>query len=97
MSKGEENIVVYKKKIIDTILRYVPTARIYLFGSRARAVHNDTSDIDIAIDDSNKIDRRSMIQIKSAIDSLNIPYNVDVVDLKSVTENFKKQIEADGI
>ena len=97
MGKSEYGITKYKKKIIEIILKYVPTAQIYLFGSRAKGTHHETSDIDIALDIKSKIERNVVLQIKSAIDALNIPYNIDIVDFRSVSEILRKQIERDRI
>lgn len=87
----------YKQKIISFISAILPSAKIYLFGSRAKGNYHKTSDIDIAIDNKQKIDRKIISQIKNAIDSLNIPYTIDIVDLNNVSETLKKQLERDKI
>ena len=97
MLRGEEGIVQYKKNIIETILKYLPAANLYLFGSRAKGRHHETSDIDIAIDNKVKIEKKIVFQLKNSIDSLNIPYTIDIVDFNNVTEILKKQIEKDKI
>ncbi len=62
--------------LIDTL----PEAKIYLFGSRAKNCAAPYSDIDIAIlDDS--LDRAKLAQIRYTIDTSNLPYKVDIVDL----------------
>jgi uncharacterized protein len=97
MVKGEKNIIKYKKRIIETILKYVPSAKIYLFGSRAKMKHHETSDIDIAIDNKIKLEKEIVIQLKSAIEALNIPFSIDIVDINNVSEILKKQIERDKV
>jgi uncharacterized protein len=97
MLRGEEGIVQYKKNIIETILKYLPAANLYLFGSRAKGKHHETSDIDIAIDNKTKIEKKIVCQLKNSIDSLNIPYTIDIVDFNNVSEILKKQIEKDKI
>jgi len=97
MLPGEKDIISYKQNIIKTILKYLPTALVYLFGSRAKGKHHDTSDIDIAIDNKTAIEKKTLLHIKNAIDSLNIPYTIDIVDLNNVSEVLKKQIEKDKI
>ncbi len=87
----------YKNKILSFIKAFLPNANIYLFGSRARGTHHETSDIDIAIDDKKIIDNNIIIQLKNGIDTLNIPYTVDVVDINNVSEILKKQIERDKV
>jgi uncharacterized protein len=97
MLRGEEGIVRYKKDIIETLLKYLPEAYLYLFGSRAKGKHHETSDIDIAIDNKIKIENKIVFQMKNSIDSLNIPYSIDIVDFNNVSEILKKQIERDKI
>ena len=87
----------YKQKIISLISAILPNAKIYLFGSRAKGNYHETSDIDIAIDNNKKIDRKIISQVKNAIDSFNIPYTIDIVDLNNVSETLKKQLERDKI
>lgn len=97
MSIGEKDIIKYKDRIIQTILKFVPNAKIYLFGSRAKGMHHSTSDIDIAVDNQVALEKSIIPQVKEAIDDLNIPFTVDVVDFCSINENLKKQIERDKI
>lgn len=87
----------YKQKIISLISAILPHAKIYLFGSRAKGNYHETSDIDIAIDNKQKIDRKIISQVKNAIDAFNIPYTIDIVDLNDVSETLKKQLERDKI
>ena len=85
----------YKKKILSMIAVFLPTAKIYLFGSRSKGTHHKTSDIDIALDTKEIINRRILIQLKNAIDTLNIPYTVDIVDLNNIPEDLKNEIVRD--
>lgn len=82
--------------IMDIIKKYLPTVRIYLFGSRARGDYAAESDIDIALDAGKKIDQYKLGQIKEEIEESTIPFTVDVVDLYNISEDFKKNILKDG-
>ena len=62
---------------------------IVLFGSRAREDFNRVSDIDIGTLPGKNFDRRKLILLKDKIEDLNIPYTVDIVNLSSVSEDFK--------
>jgi len=97
MPTGEKDIIKYKDRIIKVVLNFVPSSKIYLFGSRAKDTHHSTSDIDIAIDNQVALEESIIPQIKEAIDDLNIPFTIDVVDFCNVTEILKKQIERDKI
>ena len=87
----------YRKKLVGAIEKVVPGANIYLFGSWARGSARPTSDIDMAFDSGKKINRTLMRQIRESIDDLNIPHNVDIIDVCAVSKDMKDQIYQDGI
>lgn len=85
------------KQILVTIIKkHLPHAQVYLFGSRARGDYTAESDIDIAIDLGKEIDSSLLSQIKEEIEESTIPFTVDIVDLHTISDNFKKQILKDG-
>jgi uncharacterized protein len=86
-----------EQKIIEIITKYIPHAQIYLFGSRARKDNSPQSDIDIAIDNKNKIDFLILSNIKEEIEESTVPFTVDIVDLNNISEDFKTQILKDKI
>lgn len=81
-----------KKKIIALISALLPSAKIYLFGSRATGTHSEWSDIDLAIDAKKKLPRSIVDEIKSIIKGSNIPYKVDVLDINYVSNDMSKSI-----
>jgi uncharacterized protein len=83
----------YKKKIIGLILVFLPKTKIYLFGSRATKTHRETSDVDIALDNKEKVSRITISQIKDAIMAIDMPYDIDIVDLNNVSDKFKTLIK----
>ncbi|PKN03432.1 hypothetical protein CVU75_02220 [Candidatus Dependentiae bacterium HGW-Dependentiae-1] len=87
----------YQEIILNTVLRYIPQTKVYLFGSRARKDNTPESDIDIALDAGKKIDSSVLSAIKEALEESIIPFTVDVVDMHTVSEDFKKQVLKDGI
>jgi uncharacterized protein len=90
-------MVEHDKEVITTIIkRYLPTALIYLFGSRARKDHSATSDFDIAIDAMKKIDELTLSAIRDGIEESTIPFKVDIIDLHAITDDFKKKILTEG-
>lgn len=88
---------VYKDILCNIILKHVPTCKIYLYGSRARNQARSGSDIDIALDNNNKIVVQTITLLKSDIEDSTIPFFVDVVDLHNVSEQFKTAIQRDMI
>lgn len=87
----------YKQIIIPIILKYLPNARIILYGSRARHQEKMGSDIDIAIDNTEIIDRSVFSQILEEIEESLLPINFDVVDYHAISQDLKDEIEKDGI
>jgi len=63
----------YKDKILGILTVLFPTAKIYLFGSRARGTHSDRSDIDIAIDEGKVMRPRRVGEANHMFAESNIP------------------------
>lgn len=88
---------IQKDKIIKIIEIFCPTAKIYLFGSRARGNYNERSDIDIAIDAYGPIEIIDRAKIISMIDTLGMPQKTDVVDFHRAPQTLKDNILKEGI
>ncbi len=86
-----------KKIIIDIIKKELPRARIFLYGSRARRDNRPESDVDIALDDNQKIENFTLSAIREAIEESTVPFMVDIIDLNAVSGDFKKEILKDGV
>ena len=86
----------YKKILIEIIHKHLPGCKIYLFGSRATKKHRPESDIDLAVDAGEKIDFDILARLKGEIIETNIPLEVDVVDLYSVTDELKQDVVKEG-
>ena len=86
-----------KDKIIAVISIFCPNAKIYLFGSYVRGDVRRSSDIDIAIDNQEKLSFLEINQIRHMIDVLNIIPSVDVVDFNRVPIAMQENIIKDGI
>ncbi len=87
----------YRDTIVKIISTYLPHAHIYLFGSRARRDHTPESDIDIAVDAGEKIDRTVFGAIKEAFEESTIPFTIDVVDMWAISDDFKKEVLKDRV
>ena len=81
----------------NIITKYLPDARIFLFGSRAKGDATETSDFDIAVDAGSKISLGVIAKIRGEIDELRTLKSIDVVDLNRVNPNFKTIIRKSGV
>lgn len=86
-----------KDRIIKIIEIFYPSAKIYLFGSRARGNNSEESDIDLAIDAGSPIPMSTKGQIITMIDALNIPQKTDLVDFQRAPQLLKENILKDGV
>jgi uncharacterized protein len=87
----------YKKKIVAVLSALFPNATIYLFGSRARGTHYERSDIDIALDTGIRLEQVDVGEARDMLNESNIPYKIDVVDVRGVHESMRKNILEEGI
>ncbi|MEX2438094.1 MAG: nucleotidyltransferase domain-containing protein [Candidatus Babeliales bacterium] len=87
----------YKLKIIKIIQALLPEVQIYLFGSRARGSHQPRSDIDIALDAGEPIDRLRLAEIRTVLEGTTIPYKIDVVDIHTVSDSMRQMIDQEKI
>jgi len=94
---SEASIERYKKILLKIICGHLPKAKVYLFGSRARKDNQPGSDIDLAIDAGKEIDFRLILKMLGEIEETTVPLTVDLVDLHSASDDFKKEVEKEGI
>ncbi len=85
----------YKAKIIALLSALLPNAKIYLFGSRARKTHKPFSDIDLAVEETQKIPFEKIGELKSIMEATNIPYKIDIVDINAVSPEMRAAIVKD--
>ena len=81
--------------IVRTILRthLSPAVRAWVFGSRATATARRYSDLDLALEGENALSTDLLGDIAEALSESDLPYKVDVVDLRSVDPAFRALIE----
>lgn len=87
----------YKRKLIGILSVLFPKAKIYLFGSRARGSAQPFSDIDIALDEGQKIDLLRLGEARAMFAESNIFCPVDIVDLRDLDAPMVEQIYKEGI
>ena len=81
--------------IVQGILRvHLPAGfKVWVFGSRANWTTKDSSDLDLAMEGAVRLDHKSMIGLEVAFEESDLPYTVDVVDLKAVSSGFRQIVE----
>jgi predicted nucleotidyltransferase len=75
----------------------VPDRPVYVFGSRANGRAGRRSDLDLAIGGEQPLTLRLRADLADAFDESDLPIEVDVVDLATVSETFRKRIMAEWI
>jgi len=81
---------------IDKILKYKQIQNIILFGSYAKLIHTDRSDIDIAIVSSDKINDKVKKRIINAIEQISKKENKKI-DIKFFTNKEIKENQSDPL
>ena len=85
----------YLKFIKDGLVLFFPSSdtKFYVFGSRSSGKYHQYSDVDIAIDDHGlKIDPALIVKVSSYFENSTFPYEVDIIDLNNISDNFKSII-----
>jgi predicted nucleotidyltransferase len=87
----------HRQAILDILHKEVPTAEVYLFGSRASGTARRASDADIALRSDAPISPTSMARLISMFSESNLPFFVDIVDLRATSDEFRQEIERNAI
>lgn len=87
-----------KPKDLQTILvilkQYLPEYEVRAFGSRVQGTAGAASDLDLAIMTSQPLDTARMADLREALAQSDLPFKVDLMDWASISEQFRKIIEA---
>ena len=83
-------IIELKRMVLDFFKD--KNVKIFLFGSRARGSNYIASDVDLGILPSTEEEAKRISLLKERIENSNIPYKVDIVNLKEITDDFKNEI-----
>ena len=82
-------------KIVQEILRdhLAPDVKVWVFGSRATWTTKRSSDLDLALEGTDKIDHKVRGSLEDAFEDSDLPYTVDIVDMKRVSDKFRRIVE----
>ena len=85
-------------KIVQDILqRLVPDREVWAFGSRAKWLAKEYSDLDLCVLGDAPLGFSTLGLLEEAFDESDLPYKVDVVDWATTSEAFRKIIERDKV
>jgi len=87
----------YREIIVPIVVKYLPDAKIILFGSRARDDERPSSNIDIALDVGHEIDDETMSYIRNDIQESELPIECTIVDFNAVSATIQETILEDAI
>jgi len=80
--------------LVQEILRaHIPGARVWAFGSRIKGTTRRGSDLDLAIDAKAPLSLSIKSRLADAFDVAPLPFNVDIVDLKDISPEFRQLVE----
>ena len=84
---------------VQEILRaHLPAGvEVWVFGSRANWTTTDSSDLDLAVAGPVRLDYQVIADLEIAFEESNLPYSVDVVDLNSVSPDFKGIVDSQKV
>jgi len=79
------------------LVRHVPEASVWVFGSRATGKAKKYSDLDLCIKANQALGLDLMSAMAEDFSDSDLPWKVDIVDWFSVSDSFKAIIERDSV
>ena len=74
-----------------------PGATVLAFGSRVKGAHRPYSDLDLALDAGRPLSLDEHARLAEAFSESDLPFKVDLVDLRLASDAFRRHIEAEGL
>ena len=81
----------------EILLRHVPNARVYVFGSRATGRAKKFSDLDLCLQSDRPLGLDVMSALAEDFSESDLPWKVDIVDWATIKPEFRKIIDQDKI
>ncbi len=87
------------RSIVEDILRrHAPRpCQVWAFGSRVRGKARRFSDLDLAFDAGRPLTLHDTAVLADAFDESDLPWSVDIVDLVTCSETFRREIESHAV
>lgn len=83
--------------IKETLSRFLPNVRVYLFGSRLNGSPRSDSDCDIALDAGRPLSLNEINEIRDALERSNLPYLFDLTDVQKAAPEFIHRISSEWL
>jgi len=84
--------------VLHEILRtHIPGSKIWVFGSRVKGTARPGSDLDLAVDIGAPLPFSTKARLADELDEAKLSFNVDIVDLATVSPEFRASIDAHKI
>ena len=84
-----------RKIVLDVI--GAGDVRVYLFGSCATGSTRPSSDIDVAVEPLPGSAPVSFATLRERLEDSDVPYDVDVIDLTTVSPEFAHRVRREGV
>ncbi len=85
------------KMVQDILQRFVPDREVWAFGSRAKWLAKEYSDLDLCVLGETPLSFSTLGLLEEAFDESDLPYKVDVVDWATTSSSFQQIIQRDKV
>lgn len=79
------------KNIIHSEKDNLEGFRVFFFGSRVKGKNKERSDFDIGLLGNSRLNLKTFFQLEEKLDSINTLYKIDLVDMHTVSEQFRNE------
>ena len=88
----------WRSLVFDILRLHAPRpCRVWAFGSRVRGRARRFSDLDLAFDAGRPLTLTDTAVLDEAFDESDLPWRVDVVDLTTCSDRFRREVESHAV
>ena len=88
----------HERMVRDILAEHLPAGfAVRVFGSRATGTHKPYSDLDLALEGAEPLTLAALADLADAFSTGDLPFKVDIVDLRSASPALRAAIERDGV
>jgi predicted nucleotidyltransferase len=88
----------HRKIVRDILSAHLPEGvSVRAFGSRVEGRHRPLSDLDLALKGPRPLSFAELADLAEAFSESDLPFKVDLVDLKAAEAAFCERVERDGV
>lgn len=82
--------------ILRVLAELAPDCAVWAFGSRVQGEAKPWSDLDLALEAPEPLGFRRLGRLQEAFQASELPFRIDLVDLRTVTPAFRERIAREG-